>query len=91
MSVRRAQEEIDEDEFRNWMAYNKLSPISDERGDYQAALVSSVIVNSNRQTNSRRYNVDDFMPRWEPKAQMSEEEICNVLKGIAKNGRTRRT
>lgn len=91
MSVKRAQEEIDEEEFRGWMAYNRLSPIGDERGDYHSALISSVIANVNRQAKGKSYNVKDFLPNWTPKEYQSEEEICNILKGIAKNGRFRST
>lgn len=47
-------------EFTSWIAFNNLSPISDERGDYQAAQITEMIYSANRGKDSPKINIEDF-------------------------------
>lgn len=84
MSVRRAQEEIDEDEFRWWMVYNRMSPIGRDRIDYGFAQVSSTIANVNRAKGQKPYNAKDFMPQYGSKPKQTIEQMKQLL-GAIKN------
>jgi hypothetical protein len=62
MTVAKAQRKIDSREFAEWMALESVEPITDRRGDIQAALVAYFIA----QVNSRkRLRPEDFMLRWD--------------------------
>ena len=76
MSVKQCQREIDSNEFSEWMAYDEISPIGDERLDILAADVRYSIacsVCSNMQWA-------DFLRDWweEPLAEPTREE-CDLL------------
>ena len=90
MSVRRAQEEIDEDEFRWWMVYNRMSPIGRDRIDYGFAQVSSTIANVNRAKGQKPYHAKDFMPQYGSKPKQTIEQMKQLL-GSIKNVSRRNT
>lgn len=52
--------------FVEWLAYNNLDPIGEERHDFQAALVASVMAEIHRDTKRRAkpFQPGDFMPEW---------------------------
>ncbi len=60
-SVAEAQERIDSQEFAEWMAYDRVDPFGEHRADLRAALVASVIANSNRGKNKSAFKLEDFM------------------------------
>jgi hypothetical protein len=49
-------------ELTEWIAFNQLSPVGDDRGDLQAAIVSQVVANVNRAKGRKPYTSKDFMP-----------------------------
>lgn len=65
------------------MAYEKVAgPLGGIRADAHAAMVSSWIVNVNRGKGARMRPVEDFMPRWDRRAQMTPEEMFNQVRVI---------
>lgn len=66
MSVKRAQREIDSQEFAEWMAYSVHEPFGPEREDQRAGMIAALIANVNRDTKKRSepYDVEDFFPRY---------------------------
>jgi hypothetical protein len=79
MSVRAAQLERTESEFRDWLAFNLISPIGDDRGDYRAALVATVSAN---QYSKKPHRISDFLPKWFRPRATSSSEIGQLLKGL---------
>ena len=69
------------------MAYYNIEPFGEYRADIRSAIVACVIANVNRGKNKPAYKVEDFMPKFEPPKQMSDDEIRNVLKGLADGDR----
>jgi len=69
-------------EIRDWMAIYKIEPFGEYRADLRSAIVACVIANANRGKNAPPFKVDDFMPKFGPPRQMSNDEIKNVLKGL---------
>ena len=63
MSVRRTQEEISSREFIEWLAYDSIDPGEPVRSDMNAAMISSIIANVNRdpKKRARPYEPKDFM------------------------------
>ena len=47
-------------ELKMWMEYDRLSPIGDQRGDIQAALISSATA----QAQGHKVSIADFIPNW---------------------------
>jgi len=55
-------------ELKMWIAYDRLSPIGDWRGDVQAAQVSTAILNA----QGGKATIDEMLLRW-GKAEEEEE------------------
>ena len=53
---------LSSEELSEWIAFHRLSPIDDQRGDLQAGLIASVIANAHRSPQSRPFTPSDFMP-----------------------------
>lgn len=66
MSVKRAQREIDAAEFAEWLAYYRLEPWGEERGDLRAGIVASTVANAWRGKDVLPFNPGDFMPEFGP-------------------------
>lgn len=74
------------EEFRLWLAFDSQAPIGMERNDYNAALVSMVIaeVNRDRKKSPKPFQISDFLlflkkKKSKPKQPMTDKEIFNVL------------
>lgn len=54
-------------EFVEWVAYSRIEPFGEERADWRAALVASVIAEVNRNTKKRKraFAPKDFLLRFE--------------------------
>jgi len=83
MSVREAQERIDSDEFTYWLAYNNLSPIGRERGDYQTALVAYTVASAH--SGKKKPKFDDYVLKFgeTDKRITDPEKIKNYFKQMA--------
>jgi hypothetical protein len=67
-TVAELQDTMSGEEFSQWAAYDLISPIGDERGDWQAAVVASVIAETNRDSRKRprAFQPKDFLLEWGP-------------------------
>lgn len=64
--------------FWEWLAFSQIEPFGAETGYHQAAIVASVIAETNRdrKKRSRPYSPKDFMPQFgKPKVQSWEEQL----------------
>jgi hypothetical protein len=61
MTVEELGERMSSKELSEWIAFNAISPIGDERGDLQAGIVASVMANCHR-TKGQPFKPVDFMP-----------------------------
>ncbi|EKM0532359.1 phage tail assembly protein T [Cronobacter turicensis] len=62
-------------ELRMWIEFDRLNPISDRRGDIQAAQVAAAILNS----QGAKVSVDDVILQWSAPEQ---EESNDGLEGF---------
>jgi len=79
MSVRRAQEEIDVDEFRNWLAYERIEPFGPRRQELMLAQLCSLTFNINRGKGVPASKVEDWMPEFRAVRKQSQQEIKHRL------------
>jgi hypothetical protein len=98
--VDRMLDEIPSPLLTEWMAYDQLDPIGEERGDYLIAMLCSVIVNSNpyRGKDSPVAKAEDFMPFMdqEERKQIKMKRVRDAFMSMVgesnplvdKNGRT---
>lgn len=54
-------QDLDASELRMWMAYDKISPIGDGRGDIQTAMITSAIMNA----AGAKVSIRDMTPIWD--------------------------
>lgn len=76
MTVRQLLTVIDSRELTEWQAYDALSPIGPERGDVQAALVATVLVNVNRGKDTRPAKLADFLLEWDSDTEQVDPEAA---------------
>lgn len=64
-------------ELSEWQAYDRLEPIGDKRGDYQAALVAMVVTSVFGGKSSKAPRLEDFLLQFdaEPKREQSPETL----------------
>lgn len=74
MTVRRLLEEIGNDELVEWQAYDRIDPFGSWRGDVQAGIVASVIVNALRGKNGQAAKPTDFVLKFVPPAPSDPQE-----------------
>ncbi|MEY0484724.1 DUF4035 domain-containing protein [Providencia rettgeri] len=55
---------LDVSELRMWMAYDKMSPISDRRGDINTAMIASAVLNA----AGAKVSVSELVPIWDQDA-----------------------
>jgi len=63
-------------EYAEWMAYYRLEPFGEERGDLRAGVVAATVANVNRDPKVRGepYSPRDFMPLVEEETEAPEPE-----------------
>ena len=60
---------MDSDEFTDWIAYERIDPFGNQRGDLQAATVTSMIYAAHRGKSDKALGPSDFMPDFGSKPQ----------------------
>ncbi len=79
------------EELSEWMAYDKLDPVGEYRGDVQAGIIASVLANVARQAfgkkGAKKTKPSDFMPDWDGtlKAMNSKPQSVDEMKQQIKN------
>ncbi len=85
MSVARAQREIDSAEFSEWLAYDQIDPIGQQREDLRAGIIAATVANSSG-NSKHQFKPEEFMPRFgePPKRQTAEEQmaILGMIAGV---------
>jgi len=52
-------------ELVEWVGFNALSPIGDDRADLIGAMVAATVMNSQGGDRGRPVQPSDYMPRWD--------------------------
>lgn len=80
---------VDSRELTEWAAYEAVEgPIGLGRLDHLFGMLAATFANSNRTKRQKPYTADQFMPKWEAKAEASREmdgeEMLRAVRGINK-------
>lgn len=80
MSVKRAQAEIDSEEFAHWLAFFRLEPWGSEIEDLRAGSVVSMLANVNRDLKRRPepFGLLDFIP-WADARHADNDSQAEIL------------
>lgn len=71
-------------EVQEWMAFDRISPIGDDRADLRSGIVASVIANCHR-TKGEPFTPQDFMPFMD-KPRATPEEALGQLRNLKRKG-----
>lgn len=83
MTVAEVQAKVSHDELKWWMAYHRVSPISRERDDYNAALIASTMLNCH--STKKTFSIDDVRLKWgagKDKMVRGAKNMLNLLRLI---------
>jgi hypothetical protein len=70
-------------EWIEWQAYYEIEPFGQEIEWARFASLMAVVANAARQSNrSRTFKMTDFMPQFEPKRQLTSNELKEKAIGI---------
>jgi hypothetical protein len=83
-TVREAIARCDAEEFREWLAYYGLEPWTQDRADWRAGMVASVIANVNRGRGTPAYKAADFMPRFGPEPEQKRQPLSDMKAAFEK-------
>jgi len=72
-------------QLREWMAYYEMDPWGGARGDLQAAIVASTVVNASPHIR-KRYRAADFLPTFGARRQ-TQGEMGSILTMAAQAAR----
>lgn len=95
MSVKRCKREVDSREFTQWIAYSRVNPFGQVRGDLQAGIVASQIYNSNRTDEKQPIaKAGDYILKFDPlqkeKPKINDSKAAQALLftfAVAQNAR----
>jgi hypothetical protein len=82
MTVAGLLNQIDAKELMEWRAFYNIEPFGEEREDLRMAMVCCTLANIHRGKNTPPYRLSDFLLRFDPKPQQTEEEMKAILKSI---------
>lgn len=70
--------------FLEWEHYSRIEPFGEQRGDYQAASIATVIANSTRGTKQEPFKIEDFLLKFEePKKRQTPDQQLAIARMIA--------
>lgn len=69
-TLQELRSEMSAEELLLWKAYNEQSPISDMRGDVQAAITAAAAL----QAQGAKISAVDMLPKWTPEPEALTEE-----------------
>ena len=78
-SLRETQEAVDAEEYKLWVAYDKIEPFGDRRADLRTATIAAILANQNRKRGQKPFTHEDFMPRFKHARVQSAEEVRRRL------------
>ncbi len=79
MTLHDLREQMSAEELMLWMAYDRVSPIADIRGDIQASIVAA----STLQAQGAKVTASDMMPKWVPETVLPVDEEQEAIEGEA--------
>lgn len=79
MTLHDLREQMSAEELMLWMAYDRVSPIADIRGDIQASIVAA----STLQAQGAKVTASDMMPKWAPEKVLPVDEEHEAAEGEA--------
>lgn len=82
MPVRTLLQSMTSAEFAEWMAYDSIDPIGDDRGDLQAGVIASTVASVHRKEGSKPFVPRDFMPladAWKAPEKVARERSAELL------------
>lgn len=86
MTVEEMLERMSEREWEEWQAYDRISPIGDQRLVRQVALIACTLANIHR-GNREAFDLDDFdLYRDPPRPLTRSEEEQRFLQSFAARG-----
>lgn len=68
-------------EYAEWLAYDRLEPMTEERADWRAGMIAATLANVYREKGAEPLKPDDFMPKWggsEPERPSAEEVFAKL-------------
>ncbi len=81
MTVARLQSEMGNDELVEWMAYDRIDPFGDWRGDAHAGIIASVVVNT-LSKNGRAKPTDFVLKFSETVAPDPQEALSRIARKL---------
>ncbi|MGL5384536.1 MAG: phage tail assembly protein T [Serratia sp. (in: enterobacteria)] len=63
-------------ELRMWMAFDRISPIGDDRNDYHAAQIAAAVFNVQRTKDP--LSIGDMLIRWNAQEDEEEEDTAGL-------------
>ncbi len=84
MTVEELGERMSSRELSEWLAFDRISPIGDERDDLRSAIVASTVANCHR-ARREPFTPQDFMP-FVKKPQMEPAMAIERLRKRMKGG-----
>lgn len=72
------QQSISVSELRMWMAFDRISPIGDERNDYHAAQIATAVFNSQRTKDLLSISSQLLCWNKEEEAEDAEEDTSGL-------------
>lgn len=61
------------------MAFSQVEPFGEERADLRNAIIACIIANVNRGKDQKPFEVSDFMLKFDPPKQQTEDEMKMIL------------
>ena len=76
MPVRQLQRQINSREFAEWVAYARIEPIGDKRGDFQAASIAAAVKNS---IGGNDVSVNSQLLNFEKSRQQTAQDMRSLI------------
>ena len=70
-------------ELSEWIAFSQFEPFGIEREDLRFAMLACIIANANRSHKQRPFKISDFILKFGPQEEMTDEQIKKTLMGLA--------
>ena len=83
MPVSVLQQSMDAREFAEWLAYDKMDPIGDERQEYMLAQIPYIFALVNAGKKGRKIKLSDFLPKHGPKRRASNKDLAGKFRAFA--------
>jgi len=62
-------------QFSEWIAFSQVEPFGEERADLRSAIIACITANAFRGKDQKPFEVSDFMPKFDPPEQQTEDQM----------------